>query len=130
MTSKIHHAYVYYTCTGGYVVLQYHHNETKLTINKRPVHDTHSPGGGQSGAVAPPWNLKMLVSYAASVQNILKFLLAPSALASNTLKLSLRRRKIAKIFVRAFVIFVSLRGFAPSGKFLRAPMMIPLAGAK
>ena len=43
----------------------------------------------------------------------LKFFLAPSALASNTLKLSLRRRKIAKIFVRAFAIFVSPRGFAP-----------------
>ena len=71
------------------------------------------PEGGNLAQLPPPWNLKMMMSYAASVQNNLKFLLAPLALASNTLKLSLRRRKIAKIFVRAFVIFVSPRGFAP-----------------
>ena len=50
--------------------------------------------GGQPGAVAPhPWNLKIMASYAVSVQNTLKFLLASSALASITLKVSLKRRK-------------------------------------
>ena len=52
------------------------------------------PEGGQPGAVAPhPWNLKIMASYAVSVQNTLKFLLASSALASITLKVSLKRRK-------------------------------------
>ena len=78
--------------------------------------------GGQPGAVAPPWNLKMMTSYAVPVENTLEFVLAPSALASNTFKLSLKRRKIAKISVRAFGApknrsFLSVHaGLPPSGK--------------
>ena len=61
------------------------------------------PEGGQPGAVAPPpWNLKMMTSYAVPMENTLKFSVAPSVLASITLKLSLKRRKVAKLFVRAF----------------------------
>ena len=41
----------------------------------------------------PSWNLKLMTSYAVPVENTLKYSLAPSALASNTLKLSLERRK-------------------------------------
>ena len=36
------------------------------------------------------------------MENTLKFSVAPSVLASITLKLSLKRRKVAKLFVRAF----------------------------
>ena len=52
---------------------------------------TWALGGGQPGVVAPPpWILKMTTPYAGSVQNTLKMSLAPSALASNNLKLSLK----------------------------------------
>ena len=40
-----------------------------------------------------PWNLKMMTSYAVSVQNTQQFSLALSTLVSNTFKLSLQRRK-------------------------------------
>ena len=43
-----------------------------------------------------------MTSYAVPVETTLKFSLAPSALASNNLKFRLKRRKIAKICVRAF----------------------------
>ena len=49
--------------------------------------------GGNLGQLHPPWNLKMMTSYAVAVQNIPKFSLAPSALESNTLKFSLKRRR-------------------------------------
>ena len=74
------------------------------------------PEGGNLAQLPPTWNLKMMMSYAPFMHNIVKLFLAPWALASNTLKLSLRCRKIAKILVRAFVIFVSPRGFAPLWK--------------
>ena len=43
---------------------------------------------GSTGGSCPPhyWNLKMMTLDVLSAQNILKFLLAPSAIASNTLK--------------------------------------------
>ena len=89
---------------------------TCYLVHRRPE------GGGQPGAVASPWNLKMMTSYAVFVQNTLKFSLAPSALASNTLKLSLKRRKNREKFrlrlrrAEKQVIFVSSRGFAPLWK--------------
>ena len=45
--------------------------------------------GATWGSCPPPWNLKMMTSYAVLVENNLKFSLAPSALASNTLKFCL-----------------------------------------
>ena len=59
-----------------------------------------------------------MTSYAVPVQNTIKFSLAPSALATTTFKLSLKRRKIAKSFVRAarLASLVSSRGFAPLWK--------------
>ena len=69
------------------------HNEPFLPFVATLVIDARR---GQPGAVAPPppltWNLKMLMSYAVPMENTLKFSLAPLALASNTLKLSLKRR--------------------------------------
>ena len=49
--------------------------------------------GARRGATwgsCPPWILKMTTPYAGSVQNTVKISLAPSALASNNLKLSLK----------------------------------------
>ena len=81
------------------------------------------------GSSPSPWNLKMMTSYAVSVQNTLKFSLAPSALASNTLKLSLKRWKKSQnvSFVpsarRKIGHFCqSMRFCPPLEKFLRAPM--------
>ena len=74
--------------------------------------------GWQPGAAAPPpWNLKVMTSYAVPVEDTLKFSFAPRSLASNTLKLSLKRRKIAKVSFapsarQKQVIFASSRGFA------------------
>ena len=61
-------------------------------------------GGGKGGALAPlPWNLKHMTSYAAVLRKTLKFSLAPSALAIDTLYFSLKcREKNTKIFVCAF----------------------------
>ena len=56
-------------------------------IHRRPE------GGATWGSCPPPWNLKMMTSYAVAVENTLKFSLAQSALASTTLKLSLQRQK-------------------------------------
>ena len=90
--------------------------------------------GGQPGTVASfPWNLKMMTSHAVPMENTLKFSLAPSTLASNTVKLSLtRKKKIAKISVRAFgapenrSFFVNPRDSPPPlEKFLLAPMLVP-----
>ena len=106
--------------------------------------------GANLGQLPPPWNLKMMTSYAVPVENTLKFSLAPSALksnivssrgfaplwknscgrpchrpsalASNTLKSSLERRKNREILVRAFGApknrsFLSVHtGLPPSGK--------------
>ena len=56
-------------------------------------------GGGKGGALAPlPWNLKHMTSYAAVLRKTLKFSLAPSALAIDTLYFSLKRRKKRNIF--------------------------------
>ena len=54
--------------------------------------------GGNLGQLPPTPNLKMMTSYAVSVQNTIKFSLAPPALASNNSKLNLKRRKIRKNF--------------------------------
>ena len=61
---------------------------TPPTHHGRPEGDTHPP--------PPPWNLKTMTSYAVSVQSTLKFSLAPSRLASDTLKSSPSRRKNLK----------------------------------
>ena len=53
---------------------------------------------GAGGALAPSLNLKKMTSYAAFLRNALKFSLALSALAINTLKFSLKRRKKAQKF--------------------------------
>ena len=50
----------------------------------------------QGGALAPPWNLKMVTSYAAFKQIPPKVLLAPLALALTALRYSLKPRKFAK----------------------------------
>ena len=50
------------------------------------------------GALAPSWNLKKMTSYAAFLRNALTFSLSLSALAINTLKVSLKRRKKAQNF--------------------------------
>ena len=75
--------------------------------------------GGQSAAVTPTQNLKVVTSHAVSVQNTPKFSLAPSALGSPYLKLILKRRKNCENFclslwcAEKYVISVSPRGFAP-----------------
>ena len=55
--------------------------------------------GVQGGANAPPWNLKIMPSNVVPLQNTLNFSLAPSAFGTIALKLSLKRRKIAKILI-------------------------------
>ena len=49
-------------------------------------------GGGKGGALAP-LEFEKMTSYAAVLQNTLKFSLAPSALAPDTLYFSLKRRE-------------------------------------
>ena len=78
-------------------------------------------GGGATWGSCPPWNLKIMTSYAVPVENTLKFSLAPSALALFTLKLRLKRRKIAKIFVRAF-------GAPKNRSFLSVLAVLPPSG--
>ena len=51
--------------------------------------------GGKGGALAP-LEFEKMTSYAAVLQNALKFSLAPSALAKDTLYFSLKRRKNRK----------------------------------
>ena len=87
----------------------------------------------------PPWNLKKMTSYAAVLQHTLKFSLAPSALATDTLYFSLKRAKKRENFRlrlrlaekwsifctarRKRVNFLKRRWFCPPlEKFLRAPM--------
>ena len=77
--------------------------------------------GATWGSCPPPWNLKMMTSYAVLVENTLKFLLAPSACASNSLKFSLHRRKIAKFFVRAL-------GALKNSSFLSVRAVLPPSG--
>ena len=60
------------------------------------------PQGGGQGGHLPPLEFKKMTSYAAVLQNTLKFSFAPSALALDTLYFSLKRRKNATIFVCAF----------------------------
>ena len=62
-----------------------------------------------------------MTSYAVSVQNTLKFSLAPSALAISTLKFCLKHRKNAKIFVGAF-------GAPKDRPFLSVPEVLPPSG--
>ena len=65
---------------------------------------------GARGALASPLEFEKMTSYAAVPQNTLKYSLAPLALATNVLYISLNRRK------KNAKIFVSVGGFAPSGK--------------
>ena len=53
--------------------------------------------GVQGGALAPPWNLKMMTLYAFCKQNEMKFLLAPPALARMSLKLGIKTQNLQKI---------------------------------
>ena len=55
--------------------------------------------GRARGALAPPpLNLKKVTSHAAVLQNTLKFLLAPSTLAIDTVYFSLKRREKRNVF--------------------------------
>ena len=49
--------------------------------------------GGKGGTCPPPLEFEKMTSYAAALQNTLKFSLAPSALALDTLYFSLKRRE-------------------------------------
>ena len=74
-----------------------------------------------------------MTSYAALLQNTLKFSLAPSTLAIYTSKFGLKRREKQKIFASASVArkngrFLGVGGFAPpQEEFLPAPMTLPVA---
>ena len=47
---------------------------TQSRLNKCSMSDPLAPGGGGNlGKLPPPWNLKMMTSYALSVQNTLTF---------------------------------------------------------
>ena len=102
-----------------------------------PIHGR--PQGGQGGHLPPPLEFEKMTSYAAVLQNTLKFSLAPSALAIDTLYFSLKRAKKCKNFRlrlrraekcsifctarRKGVNFFKCRWFCPPlEKFLRAPM--------
>ena len=87
---------------------------------------------GGRGALAPPLEFEKMTSYAAVLQNTLNFSLAPSALATDTLYFSLKRRKKRNnfrlrlrraqkwlFFVRRaenLSTFLSVSGFAPLWK--------------
>ena len=81
-------------------------------------------GGGGKGALAP-LELEKMTSYVAVPQNTLKFLLAPSALVTNVLYFSLKRRKKRNYFrlrLRRAEKWSILVVLPPLEKFLRAPM--------
>ena len=89
-------------------------------------------GGGKRGHLPPPGIWKR-TSYVAVQQSTLKFSLAPSALATDTLYFSLKRRKKKKTQEvstfctarRKRVDFLKRRWFCPPlENFLRAPMNI------
>ena len=119
-------------------------NQTLRTLRFSKVAHGRPQGGGKGRALAPPpWNLKKMTPYAAVLPNTLKLLLAPSALALDTLYFSLKRReKNAKILVCAFgapKMFDFLYGapkacqlfkvsviLPPLKKFLRATMRLHL----
>ena len=82
------------------------------------------PQGGQGGT-CPPWNLKKMTSYAAVLQNALKFSLAPSALAIDALYLSLKRRKKRKNF-RKMVDF--WYGAPKTCRFFNVLVVLPPSG--
>ena len=96
-------------------------------------------GRPQGGGHLPPLEFEKMTSYAAVLQNTLKFSLAPSALAIYTLYFSLKRAKKRKNFRlrlrraekwsifctarRKRVNFLKRRWFCPPlEKFLRAPI--------
>ena len=97
--------------------------------------------GRQGGGTCPPLEFEKMTSYAAVQQNTLKFSLAPTALAIDTLYFSLKRAKKRKIFRlrlrrvekwsifstarRKRLNFFKCRWFCPPlKKFLRAPMVM------
>ena len=89
-------------------------------------------GGGKGGHLPPPLEFEKLTSYAAVQQNTLKFSLAPTALAIDTLYFSLKRAKKCKIFrlrlrrAENVSTFLSVGGFAPLWKnFCGRPCFYP-----
>ena len=101
---------------------------------------TWAPAGRGKGGHLPPLEFEKMTSYAAVLQNTLKFSLAPSALAIDTLYFSPKRRKKTQKFSfapsarRKMVIFCTARRkrvnffkcrwlCPPLEKFLRAPMV-------
>ena len=94
--------------------------------NERPgALSRRQPWALQRGAgegTCPSWNLQKMTSYAAFLWNSLKFSLALSALAINTLEFSLKHRKKHKNCAEKWSTFIGVGGFAPSGKFSAAPM--------
>ena len=73
-----------------------------IELSAKSVHFHGRPQGGARGGHLPPLEFEKMTSYAAVLRNTLNFSLAPSALALDTLYVSLKRRKNAKIFVCAF----------------------------
>ena len=62
-------------------------------------------GGGGKGGTCPPLEFEKMTSYAAVLQNTLKFSLAPTALALDTLYFSLKRREKTQKFSFAPYIY-------------------------
>ena len=95
------------------------------------MHQSWAAAGGTRGALAP-FEFDKMTSYAAFLQNTLKFSLAPSALVLDTLYFSLKRREKTQKFSLApsarrkmvnFLYgaenastFLSVGGFAPLWK--------------
>ena len=86
--------------------------------------------GGKGGTCPPPLEFEKMTSYAAVLQNTLKFSLAPSALAIDTLYFSLKCREKRKNFRLRFrraenvsIFKVSVDFCPPLEKFLRAPIL-------
>ena len=63
-----------------------------MCLRLESTHGRHQ--GGAGGANAPPWNLKMMMSYVIPQQITLIFSLALSALTKIAPKFSLKRREI------------------------------------
>ena len=109
---------------------------TKVKHNGSQPYNHGRSEKGKLGQFPPPLEFENMTSYAASVHNTPKFSVAPSALAANTPKWSLKRQKhrnysLASSTRRKRAIFVSPQGFVPPPRppppleiLLRAPMRI------
>ena len=74
-------------------------NGNKTTLTLRITSHRRPEGEGNLGQLTSPLEFEKMTSYAAVLQNTVKFSLAPSALALDTLYFSLKRReKNAKNF--------------------------------